>query len=78
MDQYQWLGPSLGLILTRVCTRTCLDVPNQGLRTIVIGPDPVPPRDASPTFYAQQNEGGTTPPTSAADLWAQMALEDST
>ena len=55
VTQYEWRGPNLGATLTRVCIRTCLDVPNEQLRTIIIGPDPVPPFDASPTFYSQQN-----------------------
>src|SRR4051812_32048820 len=58
VDQYEWRGPSLTKILGRVCVRTCLDVPNEQLRTIVIGPDPKPVIDPSPTFYAEQNQGG--------------------
>lgn len=65
-EQYQWLGPKLGKILTRVCRKNCLDRPQEQLRTIVIGPDPVPPFDASPYFYAQQNAApGFTPPSDA-------------
>lgn len=60
--QYQWAGPSLVNFRLLVCYRTCLDVPNEQLRTIIIGPDPVPPKFPSPTFYAQQNQGGVPGP----------------
>lgn len=78
VEQYEWRGPSLGKILTRVCASNpgCLDVPQEQLRTIVIGPDPVPPFDPSPTFYAQQNAGGTTPPQNSDELLALMPFGD--
>lgn len=68
VDQYQWAGTGLVKVLTRVCTRTCLDEPNETLRTIVIGPDPAPIPDASPPFYSQQNAGGEAGPTSYPPL----------
>ena len=52
--QYEWRGPGLSPILTRVCYR-CLDFPQEQLRTIIIGPDPTPPRNPSIPFYDQQN-----------------------
>jgi hypothetical protein len=57
--QWEWAGPRLINRQILVCRRTCLDRPNQQLRTIRIGPDPIPPKRPSPTFYAQQNQGGT-------------------
>ncbi len=61
VEQQEWRGPALGMVLTHVCVRTCLDRPNEQLRTIVIGPD-LPPRRPSPTFYDQQNAApGFTP-----------------
>lgn len=57
VEQWEWRGPSLGKILTRVCP-SCLDEPNEQLRTIIVGPDGIGPEDASPTFYDQQNQGG--------------------
>lgn len=68
LPQYEWRGPSLGLVITRICIRTCLDIPNEQLRTIVIGPDPVPPMDPSPTFYSQQNLGGVAGPLDDANV----------
>lgn len=73
VEQYEWRGPALQKILTRVCVRTCLDVPNETLRTIVISADPVPPKDPSPTFYAQQN-AALAPLTDEAD---PFILDDS-
>src|SRR6185312_16753536 len=52
--QHEWSGPKLRNTRLRVCTRTCLDVPNEQLRTIKIGPDPVPLRDPRPGFWATQ------------------------
>lgn len=62
--QYEWRGPSLAPVLSRVCIRTCLDKPAEQLRTIIIGPDGIGPPDASPTFYDQQNAGGVVGPLS--------------
>ena len=63
VEQWEWAGPGLVNKRILVCERTCLDVPNEQLRTIVIGPDPVPPRRPSPPFWAQQQVGGTEAPT---------------
>ncbi len=41
--QFQWQGTSLTNLRLLVC-RSCLDVPNQQLRAIVIPADPVPVR----------------------------------
>lgn len=65
--QYQWAGPSLVSLGIYVCRRTCLDVPQEQLRTIIIGPDPTPVIPSSPTFYAQQNLGGVAGPLDAAN-----------
>lgn len=67
--QWQWAGPSLVNLQILVCRRTCLDSPQEQLRTITIGADPVPPRRPSPTFYAQQSAapGYTAPPPALVD-----------
>lgn len=59
VEQWEWAGPGMVNKRILVCPRNCLDKPNEQLRTIVIGPDPVPPSRPSPTFYAQQSQGGT-------------------
>ncbi len=60
--QYQWTGPRLANLWLLVCRRTCNDLPNEQLRTIIISADPVPPKHPSPDFYRQQNEGGVAGP----------------
>lgn len=40
--QYDWRGGSLTNIQVLVCTRTCLDRPQEQLRAIVLPQDPVP------------------------------------
>ena len=59
--QYQWAGPKLQNLRILVC-RSCLDLPNEQLRTIVLPPDPVPiqnPRpEVSTAIYASLREDG--------------------
>jgi hypothetical protein len=58
VEQRQWAGPKTVGIGIRVCTRTCLDELQQnGFRTIVIGPDPVPLKNPRPGFQFQQMGG---------------------
>ncbi len=45
--QKEWSGTSLRTTNLRVCSR-CMDKPAEFLKTIVIGPDPVPVRDPRP------------------------------
>ena len=40
--QHEWRGNELVDIRVRVCTRTCLDVPFQLNRPLLLPPDPVP------------------------------------
>jgi hypothetical protein len=40
--QMEWRGPTLKNIYVLVCTRTCLDVPQEQLRSINLPADPVP------------------------------------
>lgn len=40
--QFDWRGTSLRNLYVLVCTRTCLDVPQEQLRAIVLPADPVP------------------------------------
>lgn len=52
--QHQWNGAQLVNQRILVCPR-CLDVPQEQLRAIFIGPDPYPVKDARPGFtYGQQ------------------------
>src|SRR5215475_8346047 len=52
--QFQWAGPRLQNLRILVC-RTCLDVPQEQLRTIILPPDPVPNRDPRPEDYVSAN-----------------------
>lgn len=49
--QYQWQGMQLQNLNLRVCP-TCMDVPQQQLRTIILPPDPVPVDDPRPERYS--------------------------
>lgn len=66
--QYDWRGASLQNLRLLVCD-TCLDVPQQQLRAIVVPADPVPIQNPRTTDYvsAEQNtrttQGNTTDPT---------------
>lgn len=53
--QWEWAGP--GMVNKNILVLTeFLDLPNEQLRTIRIGPDGLPPKPRpSPTNYAQQN-----------------------
>lgn len=55
---YDWRGNELANLRLRV-SHQCLDVPNEQLRPIIIGPDPTPILDARPYYYAQQNAAPT-------------------
>lgn len=48
--QFQWQGPKLQNIRLLVC-RTCMDVPQVQLRTIILPPDPVPIENPRPEAY---------------------------
>lgn len=43
-DQPEWLGPSIQSLNLKVCP-TCLDEPNENLRSYSPGPDPLPVKD---------------------------------
>lgn len=60
--QYQWCGNSLRNQRILVGGDE-LDVPSEFLRPAIFGPEPAPLPNARPTYYAQQNQGGTAPPT---------------
>src|SRR6185503_3324276 len=51
VSQPVWAGPRLMNKRILVCTATCLDVPNEGLRTIILPPDPVPVRNPRPELF---------------------------
>lgn len=52
--QHQWAGPKLQNLRLLVC-RSCLDVPQEGLRTIILPPDPVPIQNPRPEQYVSDN-----------------------
>jgi hypothetical protein len=64
--QFDWRGNALVNLRLRV-SHQCYDKPNEQLRPIIIGPDPVPPRDPRPPFYAQQNAAPTPPMPTIGD-----------
>lgn len=49
--QYQWAGTKLQNLRLRVCD-TCMDVPQEQLRAIILPPDPVPVMDPRPERYS--------------------------
>lgn len=51
--QYQWQGMQLQNLNLLVC-KTCLDVPQVQLKTIILPPDPVPVDDPRPERYSQE------------------------
>lgn len=57
--QWDWRGPSLANLRILVCTATCDDIPQEQLRPIILGPDPIPVSDPRPGFAASQQ--GSTP-----------------
>ena len=59
--QYDYRGNALANLRIRVCTEKCLDQPYEHFRPILVGPDPIPPRDPRPYNYATQNLGGSPP-----------------
>lgn len=48
VTQKEWRGRNLVENNILVCTRTCLDVPNEQDRTIILPQDPVPVRNPRP------------------------------
>lgn len=51
VPQFVWAGDKLQDINLYVCKRTCLDIPQQQLRSIIIPPDPVPVYKPFPEVY---------------------------
>jgi|SRR6185312_9084041 hypothetical protein len=56
--QFDWRGNQLQNLRILVC-RPCTDLPQEQLRPIIIGPDPVPIRDPRPGYAATQMQGGS-------------------
>lgn len=52
--QLQWTGPHLQNLRILVC-KSCLDVPQEQLRTIILPPDPVPIENPRPEQYVSDN-----------------------
>ena len=53
VPQFQWAGVKLQNLDLYVCKRTCLDVPQPQLKTIVIPPDPLPIYRPFPENFAE-------------------------
>lgn len=51
--QYDWRGSAMVNLRILVC-RTCEDRPFELNRPILVGPDPVPPRDPRPGYIASE------------------------
>lgn len=66
--QYQWVGPRLQNLYRLVC-KSCLDIPQEQLKLIVLPPDPVPIQNARPENYVSNNN-----PLSAIGANASPAL----
>lgn len=49
--QYQWAGPKLQNLRILVCD-TCMDVPQEQLRTIILPPDPIPIYNSRPGEFS--------------------------
>lgn len=64
-EQLVWSGNALVSTGALVCPR-CLDVPNEGLRSIIIGPDPIPVENPRPGY--QNAEQGATPVFSIQEI----------
>lgn len=71
VPQYQWCGLTLQNLEIYVCTRTCLDVPQPALKSIVIPPDPLPVYRPFPENYVD------TEPTYIATEAAQQITTES-
>lgn len=75
--QYQWEGVKLQNLRLLVCARTCNDIPQAALKTIIIPPDPLPVYNPRPENYAEtvpsylETETGSTLLTEdgSAILW---------
>lgn len=77
VPQFQWAGVKLQNQELYVCTRTCLDVPQTALKTIVIPADPLPVWRPFPENYTEtvpsyiatesQNFGGSDITTESGD-----------
>jgi|SRR5580658_3787981 hypothetical protein len=74
--QFAWRGNALSNLRIRVCPN-CLDVPNEGLRPILVGPDPVPPKDPRPGFtQSQMNAPGGQPPFATGSVAQDIFGDD--
>lgn len=67
--QYQWAGPRLQNLRILVC-RTCMDMPQEGLRTIIIPPDPVPISNPRPEAYDSANNASLVPAPTLAPYFS--------
>src|SRR5262245_3449285 len=61
--QFDWMGPKLQNKRILVC-RSCMDLPQEQLRTIIIPQDPVPiqnprPEISTAIYYSLREDGGT-------------------
>lgn len=52
--QFQWTGPRLQNLYKLVC-KSCMDIPQEQLKLIVLPPDPLPIQNARPENYVEAN-----------------------
>lgn len=77
VPQFQWAGVKLQNQELYVCTRTCLDVPQTALKTIVIPADPLPvwrpfPEnyvDTVPNYIATESGNAITTESGEDLIW---------
>ncbi len=60
VPQYEWAGVKMQNLELYICTRTCYDIPQHQLKTIIIPPDPMPVYRPFPEPFASDDAGGTT------------------
>lgn len=59
--QYSYRGNALTNIRILVCTQTCLDVPFEFNKPIILPPDPLPIKDPRPEFFASDEDSNAPP-----------------
>ena len=66
--QFEYRGNKLSNIRLLVCN-ACMDLPQNQLRPVIIGPDPLPVKDARPENFGYINAG--SPPVTVAQILAE-------
>lgn len=73
--QYQWAGKQLQNRRILVCT-TCMDIPQEQLRSIILPPDPVPVLNPRPEPYSSQVPSYFAVEVDGVQTGAVLATED--